>query len=725
MGGVPDGWHASVPHVECCQVRANGVRELELSFTHGRWSHDRWGSADSISPTFVKPSGVELWAWLGVNATWRNLTHALSGLFCASLNFLETSASSASPRTMFRPDLHESASSASTRSHVRYGALPREAVCTENLTPWLKLLPCRDKAGLATLLHRPSLYRSIYHSMHIHMAAADPAKSAPPCGDAVTSPNPVDGRVALAQQEPEQVGTQCSSSDSCRTHPPQGRNCDASPRPITLRQSLTLVLDPSLGTRNKKTPKRAEAQPPVSASGRAGGDSGSSSSDRLRPGNAGQWGRDTWQSDWSLSSLFGRGVAEKCLLADSSQVYVEVEQGLVHTLMHSSPGRTESSDSNSNSPHFCPPVDYINNTYYEVSSAVSPTVMQGGSRGLLPKQRATRTPPEGDDGRACWKETGTAYLQYGVANAGRGQPLDVSMRWKRPLSWKPLLPPFTAKRFITGHGNERGGIVLQLRNNDRVRAAAPARSAGLDAAPLLLRQPQGTAGAPKPHAESRLDSDLHPGVGGVVEGSTDLSGVQLQAGGAIDVDGGDRGGGTDNYVDVVPWFVRLYLHTMALMLDGRQVSLWDHAAAAHIQPAEDRKSPAVLELELCIPWSVDVAMLTVNFDKGYLYLNEYPADASRGLDLPAAVVMIPGVHTGLPLGNSSKTADGVNPLLQLIETGSPLRVYTEASVVLLPLPDFSMPYNVITLTCTVLAMLFGSLLNTLRRRLSDPKKQKE
>ena len=30
--------------------------------------------------------------------------------------------------------------------------LPKEPVCTENLTPWLKLLPCRDEAGLAQLL---------------------------------------------------------------------------------------------------------------------------------------------------------------------------------------------------------------------------------------------------------------------------------------------------------------------------------------------------------------------------------------------------------------------------------------------------------------------------------------------------------------------------------------------------------------------------------------------
>ncbi len=42
-----------------------------------------------------------------------------------------------------------------------YASLPREAVCGENLTPWLKLLPCRDQAGLAALTRgREALYNT-------------------------------------------------------------------------------------------------------------------------------------------------------------------------------------------------------------------------------------------------------------------------------------------------------------------------------------------------------------------------------------------------------------------------------------------------------------------------------------------------------------------------------------------------------------------------------------
>lgn len=120
-----------------------------------------------MSSTNAKPPGVELWTLFDlpsneIDVTWKNLTHALSGLFCSSVNFLESSTAYSAPLWGFP----------SNSSRLRYGALPREAVCTENLTPWLKLLPCRDKAGLASLLDRPSIYRGYYHSQRLRLISA-------------------------------------------------------------------------------------------------------------------------------------------------------------------------------------------------------------------------------------------------------------------------------------------------------------------------------------------------------------------------------------------------------------------------------------------------------------------------------------------------------------------------------------------------------------------------
>ncbi|XVE78106.1 hypothetical protein DITRI_Ditri13aG0117300 [Diplodiscus trichospermus] len=125
-----------------------------------------WGGFDPIPSSSAIPPGVEFWAVFNVpqhqiDASWKNLTHTLSGLFCASINFLESTTTYSAPEWSFPP----------ASANLRYGILVRKAICTENLTPLLKLLPCRDKAGIATLLDRPSIYRGFYHSQWMHLTS--------------------------------------------------------------------------------------------------------------------------------------------------------------------------------------------------------------------------------------------------------------------------------------------------------------------------------------------------------------------------------------------------------------------------------------------------------------------------------------------------------------------------------------------------------------------------
>ena len=61
----------------------------------------------------------------------------------------------------------------------------------------------------------------------------------------------------------------------------------------------------------------------------------------------------------------------------------------------------------------------------------------------------------------------------------------------------------------------------------------------------------------------------------------------------------------------------------------------------------------------------------------------------------------------------------MSPLLENFKEDNFVKSYTEVLLVPLTTPDFSMPYNVITFTCTVLALYFGSLLNALRRRIGE------
>lgn len=134
-------------------VKRYKVQELHVSFTRGRWEYEQWGI-----PALPAPPGAEVWAWFSpalnsshVDREWHGLTNALSGLLCGSLNLL-TSDIVSSPKWAFPPEGHVQGETNLTENHLRRGSLPREALCTENLTPWLKLLPCGDRAGLASIL---------------------------------------------------------------------------------------------------------------------------------------------------------------------------------------------------------------------------------------------------------------------------------------------------------------------------------------------------------------------------------------------------------------------------------------------------------------------------------------------------------------------------------------------------------------------------------------------
>ncbi|KAI9469334.1 GPI transamidase component PIG-T [Zychaea mexicana] len=144
------------------------VREMHLTFSQGRWKYDEWGYPLEQSTG----TGVELWAWMEnsirVDAQWKKLTNTLSGLFCASLNFIDETITT-EPALSFRSSSFVSQSQQEENDfQLRYGSLPHENVCTENLTPWIKLLPCKAKSGIAELLNAHKIYNSNFHSMAIH-----------------------------------------------------------------------------------------------------------------------------------------------------------------------------------------------------------------------------------------------------------------------------------------------------------------------------------------------------------------------------------------------------------------------------------------------------------------------------------------------------------------------------------------------------------------------------
>lgn len=137
-----------------------GVSEFHLSLTHGRPS-----TQHLISNS---PTGAAFWAWIhkrnDIDNAWKRLVNVMSGQFCASTNFMVESLT-ASPKWSLQPE-----GTIDTKDYeIRYSVLPREITCTENLTPWLKLLPCKNRAGIAMLLNPHSIYDTDYHSLQTHL----------------------------------------------------------------------------------------------------------------------------------------------------------------------------------------------------------------------------------------------------------------------------------------------------------------------------------------------------------------------------------------------------------------------------------------------------------------------------------------------------------------------------------------------------------------------------
>ena len=155
------------------------VQEMSLSLTQGLWRYGQWGYPVSGHPPGASLEARFLPAVESVDRQWSGLTNGLAGLLCASLNKLDTS-QAISPAFSFQPRGALGANLTQARENARFGILPKENVCTENLTPWKKLLPCKGKRGLAVLLNSGVIQKHSSHQsllLSVRPVCADPGCS--------------------------------------------------------------------------------------------------------------------------------------------------------------------------------------------------------------------------------------------------------------------------------------------------------------------------------------------------------------------------------------------------------------------------------------------------------------------------------------------------------------------------------------------------------------------
>ncbi|SJX62963.1 related to GPI-anchor transamidase complex subunit Gpi16 [Sporisorium reilianum f. sp. reilianum] len=623
-----------------------GVSEVHLSLNSGRWRYDSWGSpvttlkrrssyaedeqralatyganVDVAGRVKVGEesvgSGAELWARFdqpqdATSESWKGLTSALAGLFCTSLDALDER-HTVQPQHAYSFPQGGKASS----SHTLHALLPTEGVCTENLTPFLKLLPCKNSAGLATLLNPLSLFRSNFHGLAVHVTRLQPAT----------------------------------------IHGEGGWQ---------VKLTFTSVFAPAVT-------------------------------------------RDVSIRDWSISSLFERTLETTCPLADSSLVRILKPNDPDGSAKYqvdplppfpacSQPGDERSCRTSASSKggyaHF-PALEEVDEVTDELAAS-----------GLL----AFETDHEAAEYQQRLSKRWAHYLDSAdgeylydlpsmLASAGSGR-LDVRMSWPHETRFAyPAAGNATAatkgqvrvERTLIGSGQERTLLQVVFTNDD-------------------ARVPQRVL-----------------------------------------------------WYETLGYFVQPYLHTLQQSVDFVPSTSEDEllrSVSDYENPVEDvsyqptvgqrgGRKPFVLESVVRIPAASRVT-LTMELKKVFVAYSRHPPDAHRGFDLNPALVFPlapidpraqlkharshPHPHPAAALVGSPSTTTVWNRLLRHISP-SPLqpsprerdvtisthhtRIYTLPRLVELATPDFSFVYTNIIFTSTVIALFFGSALNTLLRTFTD------
>lgn len=144
-------------------------------------------------------------------------------------------------------------------------------------------------------------------------------------------------------------------------------------------------------------------------------------------------------------------------------------------------------------------------------------------------------------------------------------------------------------------------------------------------------------------------------------------------------------------MDLIPYYMHIFLSTIKFHQSGKQLPQ-EYPSAVFYAPAVPRERPAQLEVCLAIPANSCITM-EIQFEKDFLRYTEYPFDPNRGFDLSGATISY------------------LDP-----ETGKGCIIVTPKLLLTIPTPDFTMPYNVITLTSTLIVLFYGTFFNLVYRR---------
>ncbi|WVQ68517.1 uncharacterized protein L199_006725 [Kwoniella botswanensis] len=158
------------------------------------------------------------------------------------------------------------------------------------------------------------------------------------------------------------------------------------------------------------------------------------------------------------------------------------------------------------------------------------------------------------------------------------------------------------------------------------------------------------------------------------------------------------------YSEIWPWWVKGWMSEIELFVDNKKRP--DLLENSSYNPSTPPKiSTTTLHFSLTIP-ARSKLILKIPFTKLTLKYTEHRPDAERGIELSSSILTlldtVPEHSTGSSIEDSRRTGRK--------------RIYTNRLLLDIPTPDFSMPYNVIIMSSTVMAVFFGLMQGALTRK---------
>ena len=98
---------------------------------------------------------------------------------------------------------------------------------------------------------------------------------------------------------------------------------------------------------------------------------------------------------------------------------------------------------------------------------------------------------------------------------------------------------------------------------------------------------------------------------------------------------------TADYSHIIPWYMRLYYHTMEASLNGKRLTTPGEFNSVitdlNIEPATDRAWPGTFSATFRLPAASSLSIV-IHFETNFLHWAEFPPDAHRGSSMHFTLV---------------------------------------------------------------------------------------